>query len=451
MGAGWSVAAEAGATSATPRSRMYSALVQDATTAKTARASGLALRAAAKSLRLQLSDAQVQALLAKYGGVSGDGCVDDAALAAALADVVAYRALLAELDVDAAKMGAADLFDRLAVAYETAPEASLGALVRDHVKTAGAEALAGEEAPLAMTLADLVAAEVDAALEGAALDCAASEAGPEAEDGSAAVPAAQEAAAEAAEPAPVLDDNVRAGDRCTARFGGEKAWFSGAVAAVAADRASAEVAYDDGDAEPAVPAALVRRLPDDRQLPAVPAVGARLEANFRGTGKWYGGRVTAAAEDGAWCDVEYDDGDAEAAVPRWKLRPEAVAAPAPVFAVGDKVEARYGEAEDAPWYAAHVSAAAADGPAAGEAAFVATYDDGEVQEGLTQARFRPAASFTNLMAAVASAKFKPGAKVTVDGAAVGEVACVWVDGTVSVTLADGGREKSCEEGRLGEA
>ena len=75
------------------------------------------------------------------------------------------------------------------------------------------------------------------------------------------------------------------------------------------------------------------------------AVGAKVEARYRGKKKWYAGEVTKV--DGDVYSITYEDGDVEDGVAEELIRAveEAASAPSPrrprTAAVGSKVECRY--------------------------------------------------------------------------------------------------------------
>lgn len=64
---------------------------------------------------------------------------------------------------------------------------------------------------------------------------------------------------------------------------------------------------------PTMPSTRVRRGP-------IYTVGTRIEANYRGRGKWYSGEITADYGDGTY-DISYDDGDAEQGAVEDFIRP----------------------------------------------------------------------------------------------------------------------------------
>lgn len=78
-----------------------------------------------------------------------------------------------------------------------------------------------------------------------------------------------------------------------------------------------DVKYDDGDAEAFVPSSRIRARPSY-------TVGMAVEANFGGQGKFYSGTIAAAHSDGTY-DVAYNDGDRERNVSAAMIRPGEVA------------------------------------------------------------------------------------------------------------------------------
>ena len=78
-----------------------------------------------------------------------------------------------------------------------------------------------------------------------------------------------------------------------------------------------DVKYEDGDAEAFVPSSRIRARPSY-------AVGMAVEANFGGQGKFYSGTIAAANNDGTY-DVAYNDGDRERNVSAAMIRPGEVA------------------------------------------------------------------------------------------------------------------------------
>lgn len=188
-----------------------------------------------------------------------------------------------------------------------------------------------------------------------------------------------------------LGQGLPEGTQVQANYGGKGAWYAGRITAANAD-GSYDIAYDDGDEERGVSPANVRPVPtaDPERKPkadtaaaaaaavavaAAPApapspaanegtssasfaVGAKVEANFGGKGKWYPGRVEAVNEALGTVDVLFDDGDRERGVTLRNVRSPASAAAErqqltlPQFEAGDAVEGRFGGKDK--WYPGEV-------------------------------------------------------------------------------------------------
>lgn len=67
---------------------------------------------------------------------------------------------------------------------------------------------------------------------------------------------------------------------------------------------------------------MVQATPPNKKAPATPQSSdiLRVEANFRGLGEWFVGRIVKERKDGT-VDVDYDDGDKETNVPLDRIRP----------------------------------------------------------------------------------------------------------------------------------
>jgi len=123
----------------------------------------------------------------------------------------------------------------------------------------------------------------------------------------------------------------RVGDRVEARFGGKEIWYAGKVVKVHLG-GSYDIVYNDGDKETNVKSGLVRATTQKKQTPKSAsslmeiassdspfAVGDRVEARYGGKSQFYSGRISAANSDGSF-DVEYDDGDSETRVKSGLIR-----------------------------------------------------------------------------------------------------------------------------------
>ena len=110
------------------------------------------------------------------------------------------------------------------------------------------------------------------------------------------------------------------GDAVDARYRGRAKTYPGAIERVHED-ATYDILYEDGEREARVAEALISKR-------ALFAVGAAVEANYRGKGTYYPGQITALNDDGTF-GVLYDDGEGELGVPAALVRARTAAAPAP--------------------------------------------------------------------------------------------------------------------------
>ena len=111
-----------------------------------------------------------------------------------------------------------------------------------------------------------------------------------------------------------LVDVMEAGDKVEANYKGRGKWFPGKIKRVRVD-SSYDIDYDDGEVETAVSADLIRAVGKVKKSLS-PARGGRIEegskveANYRGRGKFYPGRVKRDRGDGMY-DIDYNDGKQE--------------------------------------------------------------------------------------------------------------------------------------------
>jgi hypothetical protein len=131
------------------------------------------------------------------------------------------------------------------------------------------------------------------------------------------------------------------GTPVTARFRGSPSMYPGKISCVNED-GTYDVAYDDGGAEAAVVSSFIEATlaADAAEAEATEAgesfrAGDAVEADFRGQGRFYAGKNSAARADGSY-DVAYEDGDAEAGVAPASVRRRS-ATEAPVQTTGDGV------------------------------------------------------------------------------------------------------------------
>ena len=194
-----------------------------------------------------------------------------------------------------------------------------------------------------------------------------------------------------------------AGARVEARYRGKSKFYPGKIAK-ANDDGSYDIAYDDGESEANVIEALIRPLGGAGAGGAF-AVGAAVQARYRGKSKLYPGKVAKDNGDGTY-DIDYDDGEKESNVAEALIKASA-AAPAPTgtggaFAVGAKVEARYrGKSK---FYAGVIATDNGDGT------YNIDYDDGEKETKVAEALIKASAA-APAPAAGKGGAFPVGAKV----------------------------------------
>jgi hypothetical protein len=88
------------------------------------------------------------------------------------------------------------------------------------------------------------------------------------------------------------------GDWVLGRWQGGVYWYPAVIQNVSGEMLT--LAYDDGDRE---------TLHVSKVRPYDWAIGAKVECNFQGQGKWYPGRISSLGGDSI--GVAYDDGDKE--------------------------------------------------------------------------------------------------------------------------------------------
>ncbi|CAM9381976.1 unnamed protein product, partial [Hapterophycus canaliculatus] len=187
-------------------------------------------------------------------------------------------------------------------------------------------------------------------------------------------------------------------DKVEARYRGRGTkFYKGKVARVNSD-GTLDVDYDDGEKEIGIAAEHVRTLdsaksPDKERARAKPAElmeGDRVEADFRGRGRYYPGRISRAHRDGTY-DVAYDDGEKERGIGSGLIRAsergdagadEGRSGVRSRMQRGDRVEARY-RGRGTKFYKGKVARVNSDGT------LDVDYDDGEKEIGIAAEHVRP--------------------------------------------------------------
>merc|ERR1711968_365992 len=137
-----------------------------------------------------------------------------------------------------------------------------------------------------------------------------------------------------------------------------------------------DIDYDDGERESRVKEELIRSL-ERASSPARPKLreGDKVEANYRGRGKYYSGKIKYDNHDGTY-DIEYDDGEKERGVKEADIRSLETRGQgddsgnvSAKLREGDKVEANYGGRGK--YYSGKIRVDRGDGT------YDIEYDDGE--------------------------------------------------------------------------
>ncbi|CAB1097207.1 unnamed protein product [Ectocarpus sp. CCAP 1310/34] len=195
----------------------------------------------------------------------------------------------------------------------------------------------------------------------------------------------------------VIGSGMAKGDRVEVRYRGKGTkFYKGKISRVNSD-ATFDVAYDDGEKEIGIAAEHVRSL--DRPTSAggrgpgrrAPTLmeGDKVEANFRGRGRFYPGRISRVNVDGTF-NIDYDDGEKEHGVTDDLIRAsdrgssqrdEGRSGQSSRLERGDRVEARY-RGRGTKFYTGKISRVNSD------ATFDVSYDDGEKEIGIAAEHVR---------------------------------------------------------------
>ena len=100
---------------------------------------------------------------------------------------------------------------------------------------------------------------------------------------------------------------IEEGSKVEANSRGRGKFFPGRVKRDRGD-GTYDIDYNDGEQEIRVPADMIRRLYEGKAT--TPEVGDKVEANYKGRGKWYSGKIKRVRLDGSY-DIDYDDGEFE--------------------------------------------------------------------------------------------------------------------------------------------
>ncbi|CAN0452791.1 unnamed protein product, partial [Discosporangium mesarthrocarpum] len=177
------------------------------------------------------------------------------------------------------------------------------------------------------------------------------------------------------------------GDKIEARYRGKGEYYKGKISRVNSDD-TFDIDYDDGEKERGLAEEHIKPLESGRSDRLPRGAGGKLregdkvEARYRGRGKYYTGRISRVNSDGTF-DINYDDGENERGLAEEHIKPResASAGRSPrindqKLREGDKVEARYkGRGK---YYKGNITRVNSDGT------FDIHYDDGERERGLAE-------------------------------------------------------------------
>ena len=112
-------------------------------------------------------------------------------------------------------------------------------------------------------------------------------------------------------------EKLRAGDKIKARYRGLEKYYEGVISRVHSD-GTFSIAYDDGEKESHVKEKYIKKRSSSRsrsrsrspKRSKKPREGDKVEADFKGRGKWYMGKVKRVHSNETY-DVEFEDGDSE--------------------------------------------------------------------------------------------------------------------------------------------
>ena len=144
---------------------------------------------------------------------------------------------------------------------------------------------------------------------------------------------------------------MRVGTRVEARYRGRSKKYPGKISRVHAD-GTFDVSYDDGESETRVEARLITALDagsdSDRRSDRL-REGDKIEADYRGRGRFYPGKISRDRGDDTY-DIAYDDGERETRVSKRLIRKQRGSSRSRSrsrspsrgrMRVGTRVEARY--------------------------------------------------------------------------------------------------------------
>ena len=242
------------------------------------------------------------------------------------------------------------------------------------------------------------------------------------------------------------DFNFKIGSIVEANFRGNGKWFRGTIQRVGVN-GHFDVYYDDGATENNLSGRLIR-LAESSSKELHSDYGSlternKIEANYKGKGRWYPGVIQKSYSDGTY-DIHYDDGEIELNVGKMMVRKSeeskldgSLRNGLKGLSVGTIVEGNYkGKGR---WFPGTIKNVSQDGK------FDILYDDGETETDVVAENVRIKALLGNGLqkGAMVEANYKGNGKW-----GSGIIKRVYLDGTFDIEYDDGETETNVPEDRV---
>ena len=113
---------------------------------------------------------------------------------------------------------------------------------------------------------------------------------------------------------------IEEGSKVEANYRGKGKYFQGRIKRDRGDGTFDVDYYNDGEVETRVPADMIRLLDvETKSSASYLFVGAAVEGKDKRNGKWYPGKIRRLRSDGT-CDIDYDDGEIGTGIPGDMIR-----------------------------------------------------------------------------------------------------------------------------------
>ena len=246
------------------------------------------------------------------------------------------------------------------------------------------------------------------------------------------------------------------GDRVEVRYRGRSKWYPAKISKERSD-GTFDVEYDDGDSEMRVKEDFIKitdrrsrsrsrsRSPRSRStVDTILREGDAVEANYRGRGKYYTGKIRQDRGDGTY-DIDYDDGERETRVRENLIAPARSSSSKPdngryistSYCEGDRVEVNFrGRGK---YHPGRIKSDNRDGT------FDVDYDDGDKERGVHGDLIRSLSSSSPRRDNTSAPKFRQGDRVEGNYRGKGnfhpgKIGFDYRDGTYDIDYDDGDKE-----------